>query len=80
MDSININDKYFKFIEEKGKNFLMQCQICLSSRVVISAAKNSTSKIKRHIKVCIDVPNTAYVAMLDMLIGICFRNVLYIIL
>lgn len=47
-------DEYFKMVGEMGrkkkKNVKMQCPIWLPSHVVTSAANDSTSNLKRHIK------------------------------
>lgn len=45
-------NKYFKVVNVLAKNFKVQCLLCIPTYCTFSTAKNSSSNLKRHIKVC----------------------------
>lgn len=41
----------FTFKEEKGKNILVECNLCRPKEKVLSTSKSSTSNLKKHLEV-----------------------------
>lgn len=41
---------YFEFIKERDKNIVVKCTLCLGKQRELSKVRNSTSKLKKHLK------------------------------
>lgn len=44
-------ETYFQVVSKDDKNFKVKCKLCLSSKAAISTSLQSSSNLKRHIKV-----------------------------
>ena len=41
----------FSFVEKRGESYIMQCKLCVPKKSNISAYKNSTSNLRKHVEV-----------------------------
>ena len=42
---------HFSFVEKRGDSFIRQCKLCVPKKTTISAYKNSTSNLRKHVEV-----------------------------